>query len=523
MKQYFTILLVLLGIISCYAKDNVTKDFLSEISNGLFYNCDQAKHQLDSLRGAFSDDELKEYQAYLGYCDAFYHFQNYEYDEAFTMSNEALFSFVNNKEKDWEARCLLLIAFIAEKNRLTREALEAYSEAVLIANSNQILGLAYLGLARCQKRNEINWSTSYSKGIDYLALTDKLELELYSSYVCFWFYPDSLSLQRTYEELVEEYERLKFYDKASIIYKLLASHYLRLNQLPLADRAIDASFAMLNKDEKYSCVDLSESLFVDGQIKLAKGDTVGANSSFIRSTIIYDSIGQNHQNYYIYRYLVKLDTINDSFENAFSHTSMALKSYRSMSTLKTKWAREIRIILDDRQVLLKKLVEYKKHVKMSVICFVALIIVISTFVITRVIMRKRDTEQKLRTAKILMKDSIMEVKKKRFFKYVENSKSEIEQQIEKHLSKNKDLLENITTDSVDMILQVEQYMPFLSETEKKCVSLIALGCKNTDIAELLSVQVSTIKIYRSRIRKKLNMENSKADLRGEILRVLKID
>lgn len=521
MKQ--CIFFILLGTISCYAKDDITKEVLSEISNSMFYACDEAKHQLDSLRNSFSDEELVCYQAYFDYCDAFYYFQNYEYDTAFTLSNEALFTFINKKDEDWEARCLLLIAFVAETVRLTDEALEAYSEAILIAESKQVLGLSYLGLARCQKRNNLDWSDSYNKGVNQLALCDSYELGLYSRYIKFWFYPNSSSLVDNCNAVGKSYEDIKYYKNAALAYKLVALYYLKQEQVLLADHFIHKSIWQLKCADNYSLVSLSSMLFVNGKVQLASGNLTKAYDSFKACTFIYDSIGQNHQNYHIYRYLIRLDSINEDYKNALHHSSMALKSYRSMTVLKVRWAREVRIVLEDRQVLIRKLLSYKKRTASTIVCLVIILLIISTLVIAKSLKKRRALEKRLSAAKLLMKDSIMEVKKKRFSKYVKNSSSMLEKQVSKHLSNNVDMLENINMDSVDMILLIERHMPILSEREKKCVSLIAMGCKNEDIAELLSIKVDSVKTYRARIRKKLNMENSKANLRKEVLRILKID
>lgn len=523
MKDYLLILLFLFGTTSGYAKDDNTIDILSEVSNGLFYNYDEAKSTLDSLRDVFSDHEVADYQHYFSYCDAFCYFLEHKYEDAFVLSNGALFSFINSKDKEWEARCLLLIAFIAEKNRLTDEALEAYSEAVLAAESNQILGLAYLGLARCQKRKGGDWSHSYMSGVDYLKLTKSCELGLYHKQVVFWFYPDSSSLPEVSEGIGESYEDLGYYEKAAASYKLISSYYLKLNCNSLADSFINRSLNQLKRKEQYSQVSLSSSLFVKARVQLAMGDSMKAYENFRRSTRIYTSIGQEQQNYHIYSYLIGLDTVKGNFQNALYYSNMSLKSYRSMSALKTKWAREITIVLADRQVLIKALLAYKKSTTRGVVCFFVLFLMISIAVIIRVILRRRAAEESLLAVKALMKDSIMEVKKKRFSKYVENTSTELEMQVNKHLSGNKDLLENIKKDSVDMILLIERHMPLLSDREKKCASLIAMGCANKDIAELLSIKADSVKTYRGRIRKKLNMENSKSDLRKEILRILKID
>jgi len=72
-----------------------------------------------------------------------------------------------------------------------------------------------------------------------------------------------------------------------------------------------------------------------------------------------------------------------------------------------------------------------------------------------------------------------------------------------------------------MLLEVENALPQLTEVETKCASLVALGCNLRDLEDLLCVKYTTVKIYRTRIRKKLNITDSRSNLQEDILSRIK--
>ena len=518
------ILLLLLITLSHFSAFSVScrynKQVLSDISDDLYYSYSTALLDLDSVRMSYSDSEIEQCSPYLDYIDGFIAFRKDDYYSAFDLSNKALYYFITKGDKEWEGKCLLLVGFIAEKMSLNEEALEAYQEAVLVCKSNQNKGLAYLGVARSQKRLFLEWNSTLRSGLALLEKTGKRELQLVKLQSPYWFYPDSINLPSDLIPVANEYEELEMFNNAGVTLKVIANFYNKIDSAQLANTYINKALLNFNKDVNVSLLSRASAVYVKGQIEQKSGDLAFAENLFLTSISLLDSAGHNQCNFNVYRNLFRQDTLSGDMDGAVVNLIAALNCKHKMGKIKIEWSQKIGVFLRDRSELINEILMVRKRNNKRVLFLLTIVSLILSYYIFNLWLRKRKAEINYRTIKSLMQDSLLEVKQKQVSKYIKTSKSEIDIKVDKHLFSKPELVSYVKDNSLNMLLHIENKMSHLTEREKKCTSLIALGCSNKDLEDLLSVKSDTIRTYRSRIRAKLEIEDRHKDLKSEILRLL---
>ncbi len=495
-------------------------DIIYEYSNEIFYRFDVGVSLIDSLKNHIDEGTYLHNKAYFQYSDAVIDYEEGRYNRAIQRADSALEYFLWNKQHQWESRTFLLVGYIAEAIRLHEEALEAYQISANHCDEIRTKSLAYFGLARSQKRLKQEWNEALKEGQKLITVSNSLELKLYEKQATYWFYPDSSTLPSDLDSLAKQYVRLELYARASMAKKSIARYYLAQKDYPNALNYLNQSFVLANDSSENPVIVTASILYLKGAIYQSSGNYNEADINYKKSIELFHQTDYWHINYTTYRYLYIREKNVENYELALDYNNRAMACLKRSADLNSEWSKEYTQLIKKRELIIKELKRYNRRLFILLLLAIVIISSITNYAIkTR---RQKETAiNDYELIKSTIGESLINVRKRKVTEYLNLSQKEIGRRIDRNLINDQNAILHIKENLAPMLLEVENTLPQLTEVETKCASLVALGCNLRDLEDLLCVKYTTVKIYRTRIRKKLNITDSKSNLQKDILSRLK--
>lgn len=501
------IVLVLFFLVSCSKSTQVADSELSvellRIEDKLHFYPQNVESAIDSLNTCLSSSLKEKHQGQLAYLNGLLAYEKGEIDSSLTYIETSLLYFVKQEDKSGQAKCQLLLGWIAETSNYWEQAKTNYYEAIKLMNNTpcETNGWAYMGLFRCKSNLKEVAGEELQKGKEILFETEKIENKLYVEYLdCI----SKLSEAGTPERLkiiAHKYVQLGLNNKVGGIYKSLAKLFHYSNQKDSASFYIDKSLQHLNNNFPGASLIPASNQF-KGLVYFYDKDYANAQLYFNKALKLYDQYGQKGHKYHALKFLHRIDTVNGDYKAAYNHISEENLNYNE--TRKREKQRMAKVAETTLHVgFLKEELAKTKYTKqinsLMFSCVVLFILMTSVFAYFRYRIKQRELKEKQR----IMTSLLTGLGEKR------------------HMLKRLGLEENDSnslpvqsieaTDDFDQcftetILYFQKKFDVLSPSEVRYAVMIGMGIPNSTIAEINSVQAPSIRKVKQRIRNKICLD-----------------
>lgn len=503
------IFLLFILLTGCKRENSLSEDAmliqLDSIEEILYFYPIMAENTLDSLNNHYSIPSNEKYRGQLAYLNGLLAFYKGEIDSSLAFIDISYVNFVEQKDPIGQGKCQLLLAWIAEKSNYWEQAKIHYYQSIELMDNVSCMetGWAYLGLFRCKTFLNEQVGDELQVGKEIMYETGEIECTLYAEQMdCFAKFraPDVTERLNT---VASKYLELGLNNKAGSAYKILAKHFVYVNQFDSAGFYIDKSLQYLNSNYPGTSLIPAANQF-KASVYFYKKDYQNARLYCNKAIELYDEYGRKINKYHALRLLHRIDKVNGDYVAAYKHILEEKKIYDQ--TRKREKQRMAQIAEVDANVsgIKEELaqVAYSKRVNtLSLSCVVLFVLLV--FVL--VYFRFKINERKLREKQQIMSSLLLGLGEKRH--------------LLKRLRLKTDDLPTVPIDSIDSpesfdqcftetILHFGQKFSELSQQELRYAVMIGMGIPNTIIAEINSVQPNTIRKVKQRIRNKIQLDTS---------------
>lgn len=475
---------------------------LNEIEEKLHFYPSTVENTIDNLNTCLPLSLKEKNQGQLAYLNGLLAYKKGEIDSSLAYIETSLLYFVNEGDKRGQAKCHLVLGWVAETSNYWEQAKTNYYETIRLLNNMpcEETGWAYLGLFRCKRNLKEVAGDDLQKGKDLLFKTGKIENRLYAEFIiCISKLNDPLTTEKL-KVIAKEYKDLGLKNKVGSVYKCLATHFIHKNQLDSAGFYIDKSLQHLSKDFPGASL-IPASTHFKGLVYFHKKEYKNAQLYFNKALQLYDQFGQKGHKYHALKFLRRIDTINGDYKAAYNHILKENKNYNeTREREKQQMAKVVETTVHIglmTQELAK--IKYSKHINTLVFSCIVLFVIMTS---VSVYFPLRIKQRKLKDKQRIMTSLLSGLGEKR------------------HLLNRLGLVENIakttpeqsikTTDNFDQcftetILHFQQKFDKLSASEVRYAVMIGMGMPNTIIAEINNVQAPSVRKAKQRIRSKICM------------------
>lgn len=526
-----TILLTIsfIFIFSLYSRDmdEGTAMLFNDVAKYIVDDYTQGVVLLDSIESAFSEDDFELYKSHLDYVHGCVALRRGDYDKAFYFLDNALREFMLAQDDDWTSKCLFKLGVTAEVTLLISEAIRFYQLSMDSSVSPRIYAMAQLGLVMNKKRLNQEWKQDFEDFHENIIILGDDELLLYSKFIPFWLDPKDPTIVSIMPDIIVRYKELNNNYRVADCYKCFAMYYNTLNQPDSVVRYCSLNIDYILKDNAPHDVLLASSLFLRSQAFFALGINEQGVQDITKSISIYKSINHLGSLYYIYKYLSKLGEDAGNFTDATFYLKNALVYKNGYDNYKLNRSVSMSELFLNINVINEEIIQVQKLANRRIILLIILVILVFFAILTWFVSRKRAMQSQYvfmenRNAKLIVEtgDLLDKVGKSRIKTSVLEHQNDIEHKVDRFLKDNVDLSASLKEHYAEAILCFSTKLPSLSDSEKRYAAMIALGVPYKVIAQLLSVQPTTVSQYRNRIRKKIGIANTDIDLESHLLTFL---
>lgn len=501
-RELFFLLLVCMA--GCKNTSSILSDTLAaqldKIEEELHFYPYRVENTIDSLNTYLSSSLREKYQGQLAYLNGLLAYKKGEIDSSLTYIETSLMCFVKQEDKKGQAKCQLVLGWIAETSNYWEQAKTNYYETLKLMGNTpcEEIGWAHLGLFRSKRNLKEAAEEELQMGVEILLNSGKIENKLYTEFIiCISKLNDTHTPERL-KIIAKKYADLGLNNKVGSVYKSLATYFIRKNQLDSAGFYIDSTLFYL--DNNFPGVSLiPASTQFKGLIYFHKKDYRNAQFYFNEALKLYDQFGQKGHKYHALKFLHRIDTINGDYKAAYNHISEENKNYNQ--TRKREKQRMAKVVETSLQVGLMKeeLAKIKYSKQINTLTFSCIVLLI-TMAFVFLYFRHRIKQRKLKEKQRIITSLIMGLGEKRQLLkrlgLVENdSNATPTQSIE--------TTEDFDQCFTETILHFQQRFDNLSPSEVRYAVMIGMGMPNTIVAEINNVQPSSIRKVKQRIRSKI--------------------
>lgn len=503
--------LLLISLISVHAKSS--KDLIAEIddlSNGIYYNTEAV---IDSFYRIYEDiNELKQKKliAYSYYFDAYKAYSQSDYQKSISLSDSALQCFIWKRNKEWESKSLLLLAFSSEALLIDDYALDYYETCNVLSQDYGLKGLSKLGIARSRKRLSMLYQDDLDCGIELLNKTGKREFELLALRSYYWFNRTDATLDTALENVANEYIQLNLPLHASSTKKLISYYYKSIGEYKKANKYADQSVRILSTTKDSTSVFFGSLLLYRSSLLFMNGNDSLALKDVKKSIVIHSNLGLKHQNYYAFQDLSEYYRGNNQFQLADSYSQLAIMADKKIDLIKRSSNATLAKILINRTYVERQLARNKKMFYVKLVVVLILVLIFIKYLISKFrhrikikdveVVELQKNNLKLNNVYIELLSIVKKLEK-------ESSLSKASKDFEKRIAKDSELSsslsENFCSDYQKSICNFAFQHPKLTESEVRTAVMIAMNLPFQSILKLLCIEADTLKTYRKRIRKKM--------------------
>lgn len=512
-------------IFSLYSrgKDQSTVMLFDDVAKFIVDDYTQGVVLLDSIESSFSEADFELYKSHLDYVHGCVALRRGDYDKAFYFLDQSLREFMLAQDDDWTSKCLFKLGVTAEVTLLITEAVRFYQLSMDASTSTRTNILAQLGLVMNKKRLGQDWMRDFQDYQEKIIAFADDELLLYSKFIPFWLEPSDSTIVSIMPDIIVRYKELNNNIRVADCYKCFAMYYEMLNQPDSVVRYCSLNMDYILKDNAPHDVLLASSLFLRSKAFFALGMNDQGQQDITKSIRIYKGVNHLGSLYYIYKYLSKLGEDNGNFTDATFYLKNALvykNGYDNYRLTRSVSMSELFLNID---VINQEVIQVQKLANRRVLLTIILVALVLIVIIVWFVNRKKAMQSQYifmenRNAKLIVEtgDLLDKVGKSRIKTSVLEHQNDIEHKVDRFLKDNADLSASLKEHYAEAILCFSTKLPSLSDSEKRYAAMIALGVPYKVIAQLLSVQPTTVSQYRNRIRKKIGIANTDIELESHL-------
>jgi len=509
MRLNFYLIFVCGLLTACNTKiknENVTIEReLERIEELIYYYPSQVEHTVDSLYLKYVDNADNEILGQVNFLKGMMAYQKGNVDSTLYFLDNAITAFTKYGDKNGQGKCNLVIAWLAEgMNEWEQAKIHYYESLSLLSNDLfQEKGLAYLGLYRCKYYLNEDVLDEFKKGQTLLNKTGKEEFQLYIKYMdCL----SALNKQGTYKRLqniADDYESLGLNRKAGGIYKTMANSCIRNNKLDVAKCCLEKAF-LLSKT-KCPGISIVPALWQSkGLISFLEKDYDSAREMLNKALKSYEEYGQAARAYHAYKLIYRIDTIDGDYKAGFQHLLLANKYYNKTRKKEKERMARIAEVKSKVELMTETIEKLKNEKKINglLFCFVlGLLFLVFVIMVLIIRARSKSRQQKHEEKTRYFQSLLVGLGEKRLIQQRLIGKAE-------KLSTSGLISSDFELCYMEIIQKFSSCFVQLSNNEVRYAVLFALNVSNEVAADIQSVQASSIRKVKQRIRQKLNLDTN---------------
>lgn len=517
LRRCLHIFLLLIPAYALQAEDAVDlselpKHLLS-ISDDLYYDYNKAIDKIDSIYDQLNEDQQLEYKPYFFYFNAFKAYKNSDYNHALTYADSSLTYFLWHENDEWEARCVLVMAFTAEALVLDNFAMSYYETASQLSKDKVVKGLSLLGLARSKERLKKNADGIVDKAIHLLESTEIIESHLLARRSYYSFNRKDTNLVSELLKVEQKYLSLGNLMYAATTNKQV-SYYYRANEdynraKEYAYRAIDQISATRDSNSVFT-----SSLYLYSSNILLLQNQFDSAKVFIEKAIkINKRLDISQANFYAYQRLSEIFRYREDYKSADQNSQYAIQCQKDINEIKRSGSALLAEVLINREYIDGELTKTKVYQYIRLGLFVVLSLVFFRALINR--FRRQVEAKDVEVIKLQEDNTVLQKNALEMLSIVkklekESSLLSASEDFEKRLMSDSELSSTLPQDFCNAYQKNISAFSFqhikLSQAEVRTAVMLAMDIPSKSIVKLQCIEPDTLKTYRKRIRRKLKLE-----------------
>ncbi|TRX66407.1 hypothetical protein [Carboxylicivirga sp. M1479] len=485
------------------AQRNVSAQ-IADIESQLYYYPELAEKKLIKLNQKISIAQKNKYKNEIQLLDAFLFYQKGKPDSALITIKETLTEFIINDNSEGQAKCHLIMAWISEGVGYWEQAIVNYYKCINFLDDRPCIysGIANIGIARCNGYLKKDYTITLNKGVKQLKEYGSYPHQLFAEY-SFWSIlksKESGTIQKL-KSIADNYIKLNLNNKAANIYRRIGHLFQQKEELDSAEYYVDKALSALD-DDFVGIAKEPGILQLKGALRYLQNDIEGAENYLYLSIESYDKYGLHEKKYYPYKLLCRIDTINNNYNQAFEHLSKATK-YQNLFTSKQKQRLALVLEISAEVDTLKEDITTLKWQRTTISLIAIIGFLLSTLLVYYLINLYKKRQRKIRAKNRELQALVVGMNEKILMQ--KRLGVEVET-----IPKSKVTIKTIST-HFDICYR-ETYQTFLSDYQQlskadaRYALMFALGMSTDAICQIQSVQKSTVRKAKFRIREKLNLD-----------------
>lgn len=502
-----TLVIIVPSLISCI-QVNLNNEHIDRIIDNVeeltHYHPNLADSILNEVQEKYHQKYLANYYPRLIYLDGLLYYKQGFIDSSLIKIELSINEAINISDIETQAKCQLLLGWISEGLGQWEQAkINYYNCLDIFQNSNNLnVGLASFGLARCKYYLKDEYQTDLENGTNLISKYGSKEHVLQSNYISTLLKKDfNKSDFRTLNKLAEEFISIGLENNAANIYKNLAIKYQSANEM-------DSAIICINKGLNCNFSNSPEISELPALLQI-KGALLYMNKSYHEALQFshealeyYSQFNLEARKYYAYHYIHKSEYALGNLYNAYHYSNKALKVYKKNKTISKSRLAKVMEISSQIKKLESENNNLRFEHKISILSSVLALTVLLT--ISYAFLKRYQTNQN----KIKIKNSELQ-------KLMDgmNEKILMQRKLGKEYEVNKNKKIKTLADQFDecyyeTISKVLTTYPSLTKVEARYGLMFSLGLSNDVISSILSVQKSTIRKAKHRLKEKLELDES---------------
>ncbi|WP_430816355.1 hypothetical protein [Carboxylicivirga sp. RSCT41] len=484
---------------------NTIAEKISDIERLLYYYPKQAEKKLLKLNQHLSLNEKSQYKNDIQLLEAFLFYQQGEPDSALITIQQTLSRFITDNNIEGQAKCHLIMAWVSEGLGYWDQAIINYYKCTDLLNNQSSIytGIANIGVARCNRYSRRDYTKTLTKGIQQLKEKGSYPHQLFADF-SYWsiLQPNHSETIGKLENIANKYLELNLNNKAANSYRGIAYILKQRGQIDSAEVYVDKGLSILNDSSYPGISKMPVLLQFKGTLRYMKKDYHNAEQYLYQSIAAYDKYNIDERKHYPYLLLCRIDTINNNYQLAFEHLSKATKyQNRAISKQKQRLALvlEISAEVDNLKADIKDL-KWQR----TIVTLIAIIgFLLFTLLVYYLINLYKKRQRRIRAKNRELHNLIVGMNEKIL--------------LQKRLGVNTETIPagNITIQTLSDHFDIcyhETYQtlltdyPQLSRADSRYALMFSLGMSTDAICQIQSVQKSTVRKAKFRIREKLDLD-----------------
>lgn len=508
----FCLLIILLGCGSDSGIQNTSSDLvLHQIEEQIYYYPHLIKTQIDSLETLLYTDDSHPHLGQIAYLCGFMAYHKGEMDSALVYLEKALITWTQQEELLGQAKCHLLLGWIAEGAGFWEQAKGDYCKTIQLTQATNCkeTGLAYLGIARCKQILKEPVQDEFERGISCLRATGKKEFALYADFSGFMFGKKNEEEANYLKSVAKDYLHLKLRNKASSVYKLLARYYMDQGQIDAAHKQIDKAIVVYNDVFPRSSL-MPGLLQFKGMLFFLQKDFEQARHLLQESIDGYAGLGKENLTYYGYNYLYQIDTLQGNYQGALHYQTKTFDCFKETQRKEKQLMAKVAEV-DVKVLLMRQTIDRLEYSNsMNIILYSSafgLILLVLLIIFQLIRGRHRNEQRREQERTRQFQNLLVGLGEKRLFQQRIAESSEV---ISSDPVLSASLSDDFSTCYIETIREFGKSFSQLSDTEIRYAVMFALNLSVDVITEIQNVQIAAIRKVKQRIRQKLELDNDRS-------------